>query len=120
MGDTTIIAATCLLAQALSHIPKPRFQHFVRELEADKGSKGFASWDQLTAMLFAQLAGAQSLREIEGGLACAGGRLNHLGLRRAPARSTLSYANKHRPWQLYEKTFYLVHDSVQKLSETFR
>ena len=34
------------------------------------------------------------------------GKMVHLGLKKAPSRSTLAYANEHRPWQLYEKLFY--------------
>jgi len=48
-------------------------------------------------MLFCQLGGAKSLREICGGLAASEGKLRHLGLPEAPPRSTLSYANEHRP-----------------------
>ena len=56
-------------------------------------------------MLFCQLGRAHSLREICGGLASCEGKLHHLGIA-SPKRSTLSYANEHRPWQLYEKVFY--------------
>jgi len=49
-------------------------------------------------MLFCQLAQAKSLREICGGLACCMGKLKHLGMRQGPNKSTLSYANAHRPW----------------------
>ena len=56
-------------------------------------------------MLFCQLGGAKSLREICGGLAASEGKLRHLGLPEAPPRSTLAYANEHRPWQLYEELF---------------
>jgi hypothetical protein len=52
-------------------------------------------------MLFCHLGRAQSLREICGGLAAIEGKLRHLGLPDAPRRSTLAYANQHRPWQLY-------------------
>jgi hypothetical protein len=48
---------------------------------------------------------AKSLREICGGLAASEGKLRHLGLPTAPARSTLAYANEHRPWQLYRTVF---------------
>ena len=34
------------------------------------------------------------------------GKIRHLGLKKAPSRSSLSYANEHRPWQLYDKLFY--------------
>jgi len=54
---------------------------------------------------FCQLGHAQSLREICGGLAASEGKLQHLGLQAAPARSTLAYANEHRPWQLYQTIF---------------
>jgi hypothetical protein len=56
-------------------------------------------------MLFSQLVAANSLREISGGLASAGGKLVHLKLRKSPTRSTLSYANEHRPWQVYQELF---------------
>jgi hypothetical protein len=56
-------------------------------------------------MLFCQVGRAHSLREICGGLASGEGKLNHLGLE-APKRSSLAYANEHRPWQLYEQLFY--------------
>ena len=58
-------------------------------------------------MLFAQLGRAHSLREICGGLASCEGKLAHLGAT-APPRSTLAYANAHRPWALYQTVFYQV------------
>jgi Transposase DDE domain/Domain of unknown function (DUF4372) len=57
-------------------------------------------------MLFCQLARADSLREICNGLGCCLGRLVHVGILRAPCRSTLSYANEHRPAALFEDLFF--------------
>ena len=57
------------------------------------------------AMLFCQLGRAHSLREICGGLACCEGQLKHLGVPVAPKKSTLAYANEHRPWELYRTVF---------------
>ena len=57
-------------------------------------------------MLFCQLAHADSLREICNGLGCCLGKLVHLGIGKAPNKSTLSYANEHRSAQLYEELFY--------------
>ena len=45
---------------------------------------------------------AHLLREIEGGLKSCEGKLAILGIK-APARSSLSYAKAHRPWQLFEQ-----------------
>lgn len=93
--------------QILKLIPRDEFEKLVREGGAERGAKGFRCWDQLVAMLFCQFARAQSLREIQQGLASSEGKLSHLGVKKAPVRSTLSYANKHRPWQLFEATFRL-------------
>jgi hypothetical protein len=59
-------------------------------------------------MLFCQLGRADSLREICNGLGCCLGRLVHVGTVRAPCRSTLSYANEHRPAALFEDLFFTV------------
>jgi hypothetical protein len=76
-------------------------------MKAERHARGFACWDQFVAMLFAQLGRAHSLREICGGLASCEGKLAHLGAA-APRRSTLAYANAHRPWPLYQAVFYQV------------
>jgi len=95
-----------IFGQILHLFSKREFFEAVYATKSERGAKGFACWDQFVAMLFCQLGQAHSLREICGGLASCYGKAKHLGIRKAPKRSTLSYANEHRPWQLYEKTFY--------------
>jgi hypothetical protein len=95
----------------------------VEATRADRGAKGFDCWEQFVAMLFCQLGQAHSLREICGGLASCFGKARHLGIQKAPKRSTLAYANEHRPWQLYEKLFYQILGRCQQLQfgkRTFR
>ena len=89
-----------IFSQVLSVINRREFGRAVRETKAEKGAKGFSSWDQFVAMMFCQLAQAKSLREIDSGLRSCDGKLRHLGVSEAPRRSTLSYANAHRPWPL--------------------
>lgn len=100
-----MVANASCFAQVLSLIERKDFSRAVREREAEKGAKGFTCWDQFVSMIFCQLGAANSLREITGGLATAMGKLKHLGMRSAPKRSTLAYANEHRPWQVYEDVF---------------
>lgn len=97
---------TSMFGQILHIFTQQDFIRAVRETRAEKGVKGFSCWGQFVAMLFCQLGQAHSLREICGGLATCLGKLKHLGIDSAPRRSTLSYANEHRPWQLYQKIFY--------------
>jgi diacylglycerol kinase len=94
-----------IFSQILRFIPRTIFESAVREHQTEKHAKGMTSWSQFIALLFCHLGGARSLREIVGGLAASEGKLKHLGLERAPTRSTLAYANQHRPWQLYKSMF---------------
>ena len=107
-----------LFCQMLALFPRSDFQRAVRETQAEKAAKGFSCWSQFVSMLFCQLGRAHSLREICGGLATATGKLRHLGLPEAPKRSTLSYANNHRPWQLYQQVFFQVLSRCQTLAAT--
>ena len=101
-----MIQAGSLFNQLLRHFPRAEFAALVRKHDAERGAKGFTCWAQLVAMLFCQMARADSLREICNGLACSLGKLVHLGIGVAPNKSTLAYANKHRPAKLYEELFY--------------
>ena len=94
-----------IFSQILTLVPRTVFQDAVNQHRAERHARGFSSWTQFISMLFCQLGHAQSLREITGGLAACEGKLRHLGVEEPPARSTLSYANEHRPWQMYQTLF---------------
>jgi len=93
-----------IFSQLLQLFPRIEFQKAVRETKAERHARGFTCWGQFVAMLFCQLGRAHSLREITGGLRSCEGKLKHLGIT-APSRSSLAYANGHRPWQLYQEVF---------------
>lgn len=101
-----MIKAASLFSQLLQHFPRDRFASLVKKSGAERGAKGFSSWTQFVSMLFCQIAHADSLREICNGLRCCEGKLKHLGVDRAPNKSTLSYANEHRSADLFEQLFY--------------
>jgi hypothetical protein len=93
-----------MVSQLLKLFPRTEFQSLVKRTHAERHARGFTCWGQFVAMLFCQLGRAHSLREICGGLRSSEGKLKHLGIT-APSRSTLAYANEHRPWQLYRAVF---------------
>jgi len=95
-----------LFSQLIALFNRSRFYELVYRHQAERYTKGFSCWDQFVAMLFCHIGQAKSLREISGGLASAQGKLLHLGVKSAPKKSTLSYANAHRPWQLFQDLFY--------------
>ena len=84
-----------IFSQILKFFPRSVFDAAVAHHHGEKHAKGMTCWSQLVALLFCHLGGARSLREIIGGLAASEGKLRHLGIDRAPTRSTLAYANEH-------------------------
>ena len=118
MEDSALSKVCSIFSQMLQLISRAGFDAAVRRHKAERHARGFTSWGQFVAMLFCQLGGAKSLREICGGLAASEGKLRHLGLPQAPPRSTLAYANEHRPWQLYEDVFQQVLSQCQGLAAT--
>jgi len=95
-----------MFSQLLPLVDRAEFDRLVRATGAQKGAKGFTCWEQFVSMLFCQLGRAHSLREICGGLASCSGKITHLGMKQAPNKSSLAYANAHRSADLYEKLFY--------------
>ena len=101
-----MVRSASLFSQLLQQVPRSEFAALVNKHQAERNAKGFTCWTQFTAMLFCQLAHADSLREICNGLACCLGKLIHLGIQHGPSKSNLSYANARRPAALFEALFW--------------
>jgi len=86
--------------QLLKHVPWAEFEHLVDHHRADFRVRTLPAKTQLVALLYGQLFGALSLREIVGGLDSHAARLYHLGAKPV-ARSTLADANAQRPNALF-------------------
>ena len=91
-------------SQMLQLIPRYEFQKAVSAYAAERHSKGFSSWEQFVAMLFAQFSGQDGLRGIETGIASQAKHLYHLGVK-SVKRSTLAYANSHRNSDVFKSVF---------------
>lgn len=102
-----MVKTASLFSQLLEQFPRHEFARLVKKHQAEYGTRGFTCWTQFVSMLFCQVAHTDSLREICNGIACCLGKLSHLGLGKAPNKSTLSYANTHRPAALFEDVFWV-------------
>ena len=100
------MANITLFSQIISKLDRLKFSKLVKEKQTDKHQKGFNSWTYLVSMLYCQFAKSQSVRDISNGLRSATGNLNHLGIERAPSKSTISYQNKNRDWELFRAYYY--------------
>jgi len=85
-------------------IPWAEFDRLVEAYDADARVRRLSTKSQLMALLYAQLSGASSLREIEAGLASHAPKLYHLGAKPV-RRSTLADANALRPSAVFSELF---------------
>ena len=88
----------------LKHIPWSAFDNLVDEHRADARVRSLSTKSQFVALLYAQLAGAVSLREIETAMQSHSDKLYHLGSRQVQ-RSTLADANRLRPHAVFSGLF---------------
>lgn len=88
--------------ELLKGLPRAAFNRLVATHESDKHCKGFDSWSHLLSMVYAQLSGARSLREVETSYNAQAHHHYHLGTRPLK-RSTLSDANTQRDCGLFEE-----------------
>ena len=101
-----------LFSQIISKLDRQKFNKLVKEKQTDKHQKSFNSWTHLVSMLFCQFAKSQSVRDISNGLRSATGNLNHLGIQKAPSKSTISYQNKNRDWELFKSYYFELLNSL--------
>lgn len=103
-----------LFSQILNHLGRNLFSKSVEQYETDKHNKGINSWTHLVAMLFCHLSKSQSIREITNGLMSITGNLNHLGIQgKTPKKSSLSYINANRDWQMFRDYYFKLFEDLQ-------
>jgi hypothetical protein len=90
--------------EVLKHIPWAIFDKAVKRHDADARVRRLSTKSQLVALLYGQLSGSSSLREVEAGLRSHEARLYHLGAKPV-RRSTLADANALRPGACCAITF---------------
>ena len=108
----SLMANITLFSQIISKLDRSKFNKLVKVKQTDKHCKGYTSWTHLVSMLFCQFAKSQSVRDISNGLRSATGNLNHLGIDRAPSKSSISYQNKHRNHELFKEYYFQLLESL--------
>lgn len=102
------MANITLFVQAIGNLPKEAIRKIMRDAGTDKHCQGYDTWCQFISMLFCQFSNCDSVRDISNGLNSANGNLNHLGVARAPSKSTVTYQNTHRNSTVFRDIYYAV------------
>lgn len=106
MGEIKKFPGQPILSQIIELIPGQLIHAANRKHKANRYYKTLSFRVHLVSMLFGVFSYCNGLRELCEGLLACEGKLSHLGLDKAPARSTLSDANTNRHYQVFETIYY--------------
>lgn len=96
-----------VFAQLIEFLPQKTFQRIVMKYQGDKYIKVFSCWNQLLIMMYGQLSGCESLRELICIITAHTPKSYHLGFGKSViTRSNLAKANANRDCKIYEEFAY--------------
>jgi len=96
-----------VFAQLIEFLPQKTFQRIVMKFQGDKYIKSFSCWNQLLIMMYGQLSGCDSLRELVCIITAHAPKSYHLGFgKSAVTRSNLAKANANRDYRIFEEFAY--------------
>ena len=96
-----------VLNELLQIVPRYKFESLVHTYQNDRYVKYYTTWQQFITLLYAQMKGKDSLRDIITSLNTHKAAWYHMGLKDIH-RSTISDANRNRSYEVYEKLFYAI------------
>lgn len=95
-----------IIKQILGFIDRRIIYRTAQKHNSDKYTKKFTTYEHLVTMIFSVISGCSSLREVSSIMLACEGKINHLGLKHFPKRSTLSDANKRRSSEVFADMYY--------------
>jgi hypothetical protein len=95
-----------IFKQIMNLVDKVDIQGLIRKHESDYYYKSFKTRTHLFTMLFGILSRCDSMTEICEGLRAMGGKLNHLGMDQAPAKSTACDGLRNRNHKFFEDLYF--------------
>lgn len=88
--------------QLLQYLPRHEFNVCVSRYHGEYWAKSFSTLDQFLCLAYAQMAGRESLRDIQTCLNSHKEKLYHVGFRGDVSRTTLADANERRDWRIFQ------------------
>jgi hypothetical protein len=105
MSKSTHFLGQPILGQLLNYLNKAKILQISRDDGGERYVKKFNAWCHLTVMLYAVISRFDSLREITSATMMECRKLQHLGIKDLPRRSTLSDANSRRDEGIFGKIY---------------
>jgi hypothetical protein len=95
-----------IISQIINLLDRNKINRTAREHKSDKYYKRFMTIDHLITMMYVVLSGCNSLREITSIMLACEGKINHLGIKYFPKRSTISDANRKRESKVFSEIYF--------------
>ena len=92
-----------IFAQVIDFIPRYQFDKLVKKYKGDWHAKDLNCYNQLLHLLFGQITGCDSVRDICLCLEAHNSSIYHLGIRKSVNQSNLCRANEKRDYRIYEE-----------------
>ncbi len=105
-----------VFAQICAFLPQRTFRRYVEKYDGDKHIKHFSCWHQMLCMIFGQLSGRESLRDLTTCLSAHSLKYYQLGLGKNVSRSNLAYANENRNYRIFEEFAYALVDHARRMN----
>ena len=109
-----------IFKQVMDLIPRNRFDALVKRHNSDRYYKTFDSWTHLMTLLFGVLSRCDSMGEICDGMQALAGKLNHLGLSSAPAKSTAGDGLRGRDNEFFKEVYFMLLKHFESLLSVSR
>ena len=104
--------------QLLQHLPRYEFNLCVQRYRGEYWAKSFSTFNQFLCLAYAQMAGRESLRDIETCLNSHREKLYHIGFRGDVSRTTLADANERRDWRIFQDFGHVLIGTAQRLYQS--
>jgi hypothetical protein len=105
-----------VFSQIVLHLPARAFDRCVDHYNGNKYVKHFTCWNQLLCMMFGQLSGRESLRDLVVSIQPHKAKFYHLGFGKNVTRSNLQFANEQRNCRIFEEFAYVMIKKARECS----
>jgi len=95
-----------VFSQLLQMVDRSVFNELVNKHQTDRYYKEFKTWNHFVSLMFGILGRCDSISEIVDGLAGLSGKMEFIGLEKAPAKSTFSDGMRNRPDKFFEELYF--------------
>jgi len=115
MSKNNKFSGSPVISQIINLLDRDKINRTARENRSDRYYKRFKTADHLTTMMYVVLSGCNSLREISSIMLACEGKINHLGIKYFPKRSTISDANRKRSSKVFSDIYFGLHKKYRRV-----